>query len=118
MALLHRNIAVLLTSLGHLSVLLLFNDMDWSQSTVTNVDSGNGGGLPPHCQLCLVFFCKNPRRLHAHQLAFLESTPLASFSSLFVDFAVLCPGTVQNWTVTVHSSPAGWKLLKSMHCMI
>ena len=96
--------------------------MDRGQSTVPNVDSGNWWRLSPHLQLCLVLFCEHPRRLHAHKFAFLQfklsasefhkivctnlkSAPLASFSRLLVDFAILSPGTVQNWTVAVDCSP-------------
>ena len=110
-------------------------DMDGSQSTVTNVDSGNRRRLSPHLQLCLVLFCKHPRRLHPHKFAFLElnmsasvfhkavctnlkSAPLASFSRLLVDFAILCPGTVQNWTVAVDCSPDDWRCKSSIHALI
>jgi len=106
-ALLDRDVSMLLltSSLSrHFSILLLLY-MDGSQSTIGNVDSGNWGRLSSHCKFALVLFGQNPRCLHAHKLAFLESTPLASFSCFFVDFAILCPGAVQNWTVTVHCSP-------------
>ena len=60
-------------------------DMDRSQSTVTNINSSTRRRLSSHLQLCLVLFCKHPRRLHPHKFAFLEfKCQLQSFTKLCV----------------------------------
>ena len=64
-------------SLGD-DVLVHLFDMDRSQSTVTNVDSSYRRRLSSQLQLCLVLFCKHPRRLHPHKFAFLQLKMSAS----------------------------------------